>query len=131
IELPRPAYFMEITRAVHSMIIQSEHDVLVHSVELIRRLGRLILGGGTIQEVLDEVTSALGEPVALTGPTHSLRALAPLQHPVFQIIGDWRDHTLSGHNFRYTASTAQCVSESNICSYVSIHVGGEFWGCLH
>lgn len=131
IELPRPAYFMEITRAVHSTIVQSEHDALVHSVGFARRLGRLILGGGAIQEVLDEVTSAAGGPVALTGPTHSLRAGAPLQHPVFQGIPDWRRHTLAGHDLRYTSSVAQCTSESNACSYVSIHVGGEFWGCLH
>lgn len=131
IELPRPAYFMEITRAVHSIIVQSEHDMLAHSVELTKRLGRVVLGGGNVQTLLDEMTSALGTPVALTGPTHSLRSRAPLLNSMLDDIIDWRGHTLSDHDLTSHTARAMGTSVAKTCSYVPIHIGGEFWGCLH
>src|SRR5690625_702301 len=131
IELPRPAYFMEITRAVHSIIVQSEYDVLAHSVELTRRLGRVVLGGGTIQTLLDEITSALGAPVALTGPTHSLRSRAPLQDSTLNDISDWRGHTIADHDLTGVKARAMEASVVQSCLYVPIYIGGAFWGCLH
>lgn len=131
IELPRPAYFMEITRAVHSVIIRNEYDSLSHSAELTRRLGRVVLAGGNVQALLDEVTSALGAPVALTGPTHFLRAQAPLQHPALLEISDWRQHTLSDHDLTCSDPGKAHGTEQESCSYFPIQIGGEFWGCLH
>jgi purine catabolism regulator len=131
IELPRPAYFMEITRAVHGMIIRNEYDSLSHSAELTRRLGRVVLAGGSIHALLDEVTSALGAPVALTGPTHFLRTQAPLQHPALLEISDWRQHTLIGHDLTKSSPGKAHELSPRACSYFPIHIGGELWGCLH
>lgn len=131
IELPRPAFFMEITRAVHSAIVRSDHDGLAHSTELTRRLYHLVSNGGSLQEALDEITSAVGHPISLTGSTHALRARAPQQHPALQRIEDWRQHTLEGHDLHTLAATASPQSQGLICWHTSIHVHGEFWACLH
>lgn len=131
IELPRPAYFMEITRAVHASIIQNEHDTLLHSTELARRMARLVLAGGALQEVMDEIASAVGRPVALTGGTHSLRAFAPRQNLAQFETGNWRSHTSADHDMSSPGTVSMSTGGATACFYVPIRVHGESWGCLH
>lgn len=132
IQLSRPAYFMEITRAVHSTIVNSQHDALVHADRLGKRLSRLVMAGGNVQETMDEVASALSHPVALTGPTHMLQAFSPRDHDVLARVPDWRRHTKDAHDLRAT-SEARCArpGADDECLYLPIVYQGTFWGCVH
>src|SRR5699024_2907475 len=97
IRMSRPAYFMEITRAVHSSIANTDHEALQQAERLGRRLSLLRMAGGTLRESIDEVARALNHSVALTGPTHSLLAYAPRDSPETTDEIDWRAHTKDGH----------------------------------
>lgn len=131
IQMQRPAYFIEITRAVHSVIIGSQHDVSMRVEEFSRRLARLMLGGGDLQEALDEVASALSHPVVLTGPNHFLEFIAPRNDSVNEDDFDWRRHTKSDHDLSGSQGACLALDDGRRCLHRAIVFRGEIWGCLH
>lgn len=131
IRMSRPAYFMDITRAVHSHIANSQHDALEHAEQLGKRLSLLVMAGGSLQEALDEMASALSFPVALTGPTHFLQAFAPRSLSGTSDQLDWRKHTKTGHDLSVTSEPKLLESSEQCCLYFPIVFQGEVWGCIH
>lgn len=131
IQMQRPAYFIEITRAVHSVIIGSQHDVSIRVEEFSRRLARLMMAGGGLQEALDEVASALSHPVVLTGPNHFLEFVSPRNDPVDTADYDWRRHTKRDHDLSGSQGACVAMQDGGGCLHRAIVFRGEIWGCLH
>ncbi|MGC2941779.1 MULTISPECIES: PucR family transcriptional regulator [unclassified Brevibacterium] len=131
IHMQRPAYFIEITRAVHSVIIGSQHDASMRVEEFSRRLARLMMAGGGLQEALDEVASALSHPVALTGPNHFLEFVSPRNDPGDTAGYDWRRHTKHDHDLSGSKGACVTMQDGGRCLHRAIVFRGEIWGCLH
>lgn len=131
IRMSRPAYFMEITRAVHSSIVNTHHDALQHAERLGKRLSLLVMAGGSLQEAMDEVASALSHPVALTGPTHFLQAFAPRNSLDMADQIDWRSHTKNRHVLTTSSEPTLLEAGDQDCLYFPIVFQGEVWGCIH
>lgn len=131
IQMKRPAYFIEITRAVHSKIINTEHASLLHAEQFGRRLSQLILAGGNLQEVMDEVASAISYPAILTDRTHMLQAFSPRTQPTFSAAHDWRKHAKHDHDLSSGVTASIAHTPEGDCLHQPIIAQGEVWGTLH
>jgi purine catabolism regulator len=65
IALNRDVPFVEITEAVHRTIINRQVALLEHAEEMHRSFTQLMLRGAGVAEVLDELATAIRNPVAL------------------------------------------------------------------
>jgi purine catabolism regulator len=105
IALKHPAYFMKMTRAVHSAIISSHYDALMHAEELGRRLSRLAMAGASLQAAMDELSSAMGHPLVLSDRAHQVEAYAPRNELTLGMIKNWQAHARQGHDYSGQASS--------------------------
>lgn len=63
VALHLPVAFIDVTEAIHTQIVNQKITLLDHAQELQRQLTELVLEGGGIAEVLDELAGVLGQPV--------------------------------------------------------------------
>ncbi|WP_332603650.1 PucR family transcriptional regulator [Arthrobacter sp. S2(2024)] len=132
IALRHPAYFMAMTQAVHSAIVNSHYDALKRADELTSRLSRLALAGGNIQSMLDELASMISHPVVLTDRSQQVEAVAPQTQHSLSIISGWPAHSRHGHEYHQAQEAPRSATSGGLaCTYRSIVYKGELWGCIH
>lgn len=131
IAIQNPAYFMDITRAVHSDIVNSEYGELLHAEQLGKRLTRLVMSGASLQTTLDEMASAMSYPVVLTDRAHLVEAYSPRTEQTLSLMKNWRLHTKTGHDYRAGANGPMLATDTDPCLYQPIIYQGDMWGCLH
>ncbi len=59
-EVPYEMPFIAITEAAFSRLVNEQYDVLSRGIAVNERLERLVLGGGSLEEVVREIASAVG-----------------------------------------------------------------------
>lgn len=132
IALKHPAYFMKMTRAVHSSIISSHYDALRHAEELGRRLSRLAMAGADLQAAMNELSSAMGYPLVLSDRAHQVEAYAPRNESTLDMIRNWQAHARQGHDYSGQESAPMHAKSVDLpCLYQPILYQGELWGCVH
>lgn len=131
ISIQTPAYFMDITRAVHSDIVNSSYGELLHADQLAKRLTRLVMSGAGLQTVLDEMASAMSHPVVLTDRANVVEAYSPRSDRTMALLRNWRAHMAIGHDYRSGTSGPLLATGPDPCLYQPIIYRGEMWGCLH
>ncbi|MEZ5077361.1 MAG: PucR family transcriptional regulator [Solirubrobacterales bacterium] len=72
IALHREVRFVEVTEAIHRMLIDQGGDLLRGADQLHRRFTALMLGGAGVTEVLTELARFVGNPVYLERSRHGL-----------------------------------------------------------
>jgi purine catabolism regulator len=59
-EVPYEMPFIAITEAAFTRLVNEQYDVLSRGIAVNERLERLVLGGGSLEEVVKEIASAVG-----------------------------------------------------------------------
>jgi len=132
ISLRHPAYFMQMTEAVHSAIVVSHYDALKSADELANRLSTLALAGANLQSMLDDLASMISHPVVLTDRSHQVESFAPQVQRSLSTIANWPAHSRHGHDYYLAQESPRDASSGELhCTYRSIIYKGELWGCIH
>lgn len=132
VAMNHPAYFMEMTRAVHGIILNSDYELLRHADEVSRRLSDLALRGVGVQELLDEISSAVGHPVVLADAMYQIIAFAPNDEQTVDRLSGWREHARHGHDYGARHNGSATVTAGRMtCTFSPIMRAEELWGSLH
>jgi purine catabolism regulator len=68
----RQVRFIEITEAVHAVVLHRQFELLRRGEEIHRRFTELILQGRGVPEIMAELADAVGNPVVLEDAAHEL-----------------------------------------------------------
>jgi PucR family transcriptional regulator, purine catabolism regulatory protein len=91
IALHRKTRFVEVTEAVHQLVMSREFTLLREADELSQRLTALVLGGAEVPELLTELARALGNPVVLEDASGRVVAWAAHQAGEDFVLRAWND----------------------------------------
>jgi purine catabolism regulator len=91
IALHRKTRFVEVTEAIHQRLMANDLVVLRAADEFTARLTQAILGGADIPEILNEVATAVRNPVVLDGISQRLVGVATHQSSEQIAVRAWRD----------------------------------------
>jgi PucR family transcriptional regulator, purine catabolism regulatory protein len=118
ITLNREVRFVEVTEAIHRMLIDQGGDLLRGADQLHRRFTALMLGGAGVTEVLSELARFVGNPVYLERSGHGLAYHARYEGDDETALGAWAA-------FSRGLATAPAATEERV------PLGGEeSWGRL-
>lgn len=93
IGLEREIRFIDITYAVHAMIIDAQLGELRIANEAHRVFTELNLQGGTVNQVLAEVTRLTARPVVLESVTHQVTAFSAGDMPEPHLLAQWESRS--------------------------------------
>lgn len=131
VELRTPAYFMDMTQAVHSAIVNVHYGMLQRAESISRRFSRLALEGAGLAEMIAELARAVDHPVVLSDEAHEVVAFAPEAPELRRWIDAWSAHARVGHANPPDGSPVGASSAGLTCVWVPIVVRGEMWGTIH
>lgn len=130
IELRHPAYFMDMTEAVHTAIVNIGHGLLQRGERIGRDFLRLILHGATPGRMIEELSRLVGNPVVLEDRTHEVLEYTPDTPEVNQRMQDWAAHARIGHPAPEDLAPTRSTGDTP-CVWAPIVVRGESRGNLH
>ncbi|MGI8312685.1 PucR family transcriptional regulator [Saccharopolyspora hattusasensis] len=131
IELQHPAYFMDITEAVHTTIINSRVGAMQRAESAGRRIARLALDGGSLTETIDELARSLDHPVVVSDAAGEVLAYAPQTAETDRRVGNWAAHARVGHTPTSDGLPSRTTAGGTTCVWAAIPVRGECWGSVH
>lgn len=131
ISLRHPAYFMDMTQAVHSAIVNRQFGLLQRAETIGREFSRLITQGAGLGRLVAELASVIGNPVVLADQAERVDEYAPDTPEVVEWLGDWRAHCASGHVMASQESPSRCQDATPPCTWLPLVVRGEQWGSVH
>lgn len=131
VSLRHPAYFMEMTQAVHSTIVNAHYGMLRRVEAISRELSNLILRGASLGQIVSELARIVGNPVVLEDEGHQVMEFSPQTPEVGQRLQSWHAHTRIGHEAPRDALPTRTVGGAEACVWVPIVVRGEVWGRIH
>ncbi|WP_461003110.1 PucR family transcriptional regulator [Streptomonospora sediminis] len=131
IELHHPAYFMDMTQAVHSTIVNAHYGMMRQVETISREFSGLILRGATLGQIVVELSRIVGNPVVLEDEGHQIMEYAPQTPEVGERLRDWNGHVRIGHEPGNDASPTRTSEPAEPCVWVPIVVRGETWGRIH
>jgi PucR family transcriptional regulator, purine catabolism regulatory protein len=131
IRLSTPAYFMDMTQAVHSAIVNAHYGMLQRAESISRRFSRLALEGAGLAEMITELSRAVDHPVVLSDEAHEVVAYAPESLELRDRVDTWPAHARIGHPAPVDGSPVEASSAGVSCVWVPIVVRGELWGTIH
>ncbi|MFA4965790.1 MAG: PucR family transcriptional regulator ligand-binding domain-containing protein [Thermoleophilia bacterium] len=86
IVLRRQTYFVQITEEVSAAIINRQYGLLRHAEQLARRFDTLLLSGASLDRLLSELSSCVGNPVVLEDISHEVVAYAERSQPIAHLL---------------------------------------------
>ncbi|HEY3683801.1 MAG TPA: PucR family transcriptional regulator ligand-binding domain-containing protein [Streptosporangiaceae bacterium] len=131
VRLSTPAYFMDMTQAVHSVIVNAHYGMLQRAESISRRFSRLALEGAGLSQMIAELARAVDHPVVLSDEAHEVVAYAPEAPEMRKWIDGWSAHARAGHPNPADGSPASAESAGLTCVWVPIIARGELWGTIH
>lgn len=131
IAMNHPAYFMDMTEAVHSAIVDAKFGKLQRAESISRRLSRIALEGAGLAQVVAELARAFDRPVVLSDAAHDVITYAPETPELTFQVGNWDTHARSGHQVGSDDGPAHTTVAGTGCTWQPIFVRGELWGTLH
>lgn len=131
IELRHPAYFMDMTEAVHSSIVDAQYGQLQRADVISRRFSRLALEGAGLTEMIGELARAVDHPVVLSDEAHELVAFAPETAALTGRSTDLVAHARFGHSDQPDGTPARTTAAGVACVWMPIVVRGQLWGTIH
>ncbi|OZM80880.1 PucR family transcriptional regulator [Pseudonocardia sp. MH-G8] len=131
IELGHPAYFMDMTEAVHSTIVNAQFGMLQRADAISKRFSRLALEGAGLTQMVGELARAVDNPVVLSDDAHEVVAFAPETPELTRRADEWGAHSRVGHANPRDGSPARTTVAGTSCVWVPIVVRGQLWGTVH
>lgn len=131
IRLRTPAYFMDMTQAVHSAIVNAHYGMMQRAESISRRFSRLALEGAGLTEMIAELARAVDHPVVLSDEAHEVVAVAPEIPELQERLDTWSAHARVGHPSPPDGSPAAARAAGLSCVWVPIVARGELWGTIH
>lgn len=131
VRLNQPAYFMDMTEAVHSAIVNARFGMLQRAESINRRFSRLALEGASLTEMIAELARAVDHPVVLSDEGHEVVTFAPDTPELNHTVGHWAAHARVGHASPANSTPARTSTATISCVWVPIKVRGELWGTVH
>jgi purine catabolism regulator len=131
IALEKEIRFVEVTEQVHRAIMSRQYELL-DRVELINReFTSLILGGAGIQQILHQLSEAVGNPVILENTAHQVVGFAPQDgDEIAAALGNWDLHSRGGHR-DLGPGAVQRAEGTPACTWFGIWLRHEPWGRIH
>ncbi|MFC5750142.1 PucR family transcriptional regulator [Actinomadura rugatobispora] len=131
IALRTPAYFMDMTQAVHSVIVNAHYGMLQRAEGISRRFSRLAMEGAGLPQMIAELARAVDHPVVLSDEAHEVIAYAPDTPELRGWVDGWSAHARVGHPSPPDGSPVAAESAGLACAWVPIVARGELWGTIH
>lgn len=131
IRLTHPAYFMDMTEAVHSAIVNAHYGTLQRAESINRRFSRLALEGAGLSSMIAELARAVDHPVVLSDESHEIVAFAPQDAGFTALLRGWSAHARVGHSEALDGAPTSASAAGIDCVWVPIVVRGELSGTLH
>lgn len=126
IALTREIAFVELTEAVHRLIVDTRVDQLERAYAINKRFSALALEGASVQSVLDVATELAGVPVVLENLAHRVLAFAPKNGIEQALLTGWERRS------RTQRPNVGLSAVTDDETWVSAPVGarGSVWGRL-
>lgn len=126
VALAREIAFVEVTEAVHTLIVDTRVNQLERAHAINERFHALALEGASVQSVLDVASELAGVPIVLENLTHRVLAFAPKTVAEQTLLADWEQRS------RAQRTTNGGVSVNDDEAWVSAPVGarGSVWARL-
>lgn len=131
IALSHPAYFMDMTEAVHSAIVDAKFGLQQRAESVAHRLFRLALDGAGLTQMIGELARALDRPVVLSDGAHEVITYAPNTPELNRQVGGWEAHARTGHARAGDDGPTRTTASATDCLWLPIVVRGELWATLH
>ena len=116
--------------------LKRAEEIITHQVERLRkvdRIGRdftgLVLGGASLQQILEGLSTIVGDPVVLEDSSHNLVGAAGRTEAVDSVIDDWQAHSRIDHEALEPGLAR--VEGEHPCTWIAISLRGEPWGRMH
>lgn len=130
IALSDQAYFMDMTEAVHSTIVNLHYRMLQRAEHASAELSRLALEGCGPRTIIEKLSELLGNPVVLADHAHEVVEYAPQTSAVVEVLQSWHRHARRGHELP-SDGLAQTERGDVSCVWVPILFRKELWGSIH
>ena len=131
VRLRTPAYFMDMTQAVHSAIVNAQYGMMQRAESISRRFSKLALEGAGLTQMIAELARAVDHPVVLSDEAHEVMAVAPEIPELRDRLDTWSAHARVGHPNPPDGSPAAAHAAGLSCVWVPIVARGELWGTIH
>lgn len=131
ITLRHPAYFMDMTEAVHSAIVNRQYGLLQRAETISREFTRLMTQGAGLGRLVSELAVVVGNPVVLADQAQRVGEYAPDTPEFVDWLSGWRDHCRVGHASPTPEAPSRCTESSPACTWMPLVVRGEPWGSVH
>lgn len=131
IELQRPAYFMDMTEAVHSAIIHRHYSLLRRAENVSRDFSRLVTQGYGIDRLISELAEIIGNPVILDDQAHQVLEFARIDPDLLEWLPQWQVHARAGHLTAHDNGAGRTTGGEWACMWQPVVVRGDTLGGIH
>jgi len=131
ISLQHPAYFMEITEAVHSVIINRQYRLLQQADHAANTFSNLVVQGASTGRILRELEQMTASPVVLSDEVGNVIDYVPKSRHMFQLLQNWKPHMLEPHVIQETTRSQSCPSSPLPCTWVPVLIRGNLIATVH
>lgn len=131
VSLRHPAYFMDMTETVHSMIVNRQYGFLKRAESISREFSRLVVQGHGLGRLVGELATVVRNPVVLADQAQQVMEFAPETPELVDWLRDWQQHARTGHAPAPDGSPSHDVGTDASCTWLPLVVRGEQWGTIH
>ena len=124
--LRRTVAFAEVTRAVHTWIIERRYAIQTRAERMALEFNELLLSGGSIAQVLAKLHEVTGKPSLLEDSAHQLIDYAGPSDELDSIVDEWSEHSRFGHR-----DPTESLDSGLGCAWSPVILRDEQWGRIH
>ena len=129
VTLHSPIPFVEVTERVHTEIVNRQYLLLQQAEAMGRALTELVLHGGGINPIVDELGRLVGKPVVVEDAAHQV--VKYCDRGDLDIIDMWDTHSRTGHDGRRGEIGVRIEPGIPGCAWLDIPLREEPWGRIH
>jgi len=122
--------FIELTEQIHAAIINRQFELLTKAETIGRNFTDLVMRGGDLARIIDELARIVQNPVVLEDPAHQLVAFAARDEATDEVLALWKDRARTWTTDA-EGVTEDPVGESPVGVWADVWIGDERWGRLH
>jgi len=129
VTLRSPIPFVEVTERVHTEIVNRQYLLLQQAEAMGRALTALVLHGGGIKPIVDELGRLVGKPVVVEDAAHQV--VKYCDPGDLDIVDLWETHSRTGHVGQEGRIGVQIEGGIPGCAWLDIPLREELWGRIH
>lgn len=129
VALRSPIPFVEVTERVHSEIVNRQYLLLQQAEKMGRAFTELVLHGGGINPIVDELGRLVGKPVVVEDAAHQV--VKYCDPGDLDVVDLWDAHSRTGHVGGPRQAGVQIEEGPPACAWLDIPLRDEPWGRVH